>query len=183
MELLTVLTLVAVLLGLAAPSFQESIQRNRLQSTLNDVVSMVAFARAEAVTRAAPVSVCASADGASCGASGEWEKGWIVFVDDGAGTSQNGAVDTGEPLVRVGGPAPTAVSLRAFNFPSSSSITFTRSGRMNQDSSGTFVICDDRGVSQARAVVLNVSGQPRLSIRDSSGTLLDDNNAVITSCT
>ncbi len=192
-ELMIVLSIAALLLMMSAPSFNESIRRNRLQTQLGDMASAVAFARSEAVVRGEPVSICASADGASC-SGGDWKEGWVVFVDNGASTSASsgsvagdGSLDGSELALRVHGPAPARVEMNALNFPLAASVTFLASGRMSLDTGGTFVVCDDRGVDEARALVINVSGQPRLVIRDLSGgapgTIDDNLGVVLTSCT
>lgn len=186
-ELMVVLAILAVLLMVAAPSFQDSIRRNRLQSTLSDVASMLSFARSEAVTRGAPVSACASADGAAC-AGTNWEDGWIVFLDDGAGAggvAQDGLLNGSELPLRIGEEGPNEVTLRTRNFPEASRVTFTATGRLDQNTDGTFVICDVRGVSHARGLVLNVSGQTRFATpdpNDPGGELRDDNDAAINNC-
>ncbi|KEF29705.1 putative type-4 fimbrial pilin related signal peptide protein [Marinobacter nitratireducens] len=51
------------------------------------------------------------------------------------------------------------------------------------NAAGTFVICDDRGAIEARAVVINVSGQTRLA-RDTGGTagVLNDHDDTDVTC-
>ncbi len=185
-ELMIVVSIAALLLMISAPSFNESIRRNRIQSQLGDMASTVSYARSEAVVRGVPVSICASNNGANC-AGGSWEDGWIVFADDGNGaTAGNGILDGLEQVLRIHGAAPARVVMSARNFPSATSITFISSGRMSVDTGGTFLVCDERGVNDAQALVVNVSGQPRLVIRDISGghpgTIRDDRGNVITAC-
>ena len=176
-ELMMVLVIIAVLLGVAGPAFQESLRRSRLQSSLNDTVSMLSFARSEAVSRNGPVAACASTDGASCSGSA-WESGWLVFVDDGDGagaTARDGVVGGSEEILRIGDPAPDEITVRTANFPAAGNIIFIESGRLDRDQPGTFTICDARGAAFARAVIVNVSGQGRLAVdADDSGTVEDD---------
>lgn len=77
-ELLVVIALVSVLLGLAVPSFSGSSLNSKLTSYSNDLVVSINLARNEALKRNAAITLCASADGTSCAASGGWEQGWIV---------------------------------------------------------------------------------------------------------
>lgn len=81
LELLTALAVLAILLGWGVPSFFEIINNNRVTTQTNELVSALNYARSEAVKRGDPVSVCSSADGASCAASTDWSTGWIVFTD------------------------------------------------------------------------------------------------------
>ncbi len=44
----------------------------------------------------------------------------------------------------------------------------TRSGRINTAVvNGTLVFCDRRGPMQARAIIINIAGRPRIATRDS----------------
>lgn len=84
-ELMIVLTLIAILLALATPSFREFTRSNQVTSTNNDLVTALNLARSEALRRSTGVTVCSSANGTSCGSADDWVSGWIVF-EDAAGT-------------------------------------------------------------------------------------------------
>jgi type IV fimbrial biogenesis protein FimT len=96
LELMITISIAAILLAAGAPSFMQMLAKNRLEASSNDFVSSLNLARSEAVLRNVRTTVCRSSDGTSCG--GEWEDGWIVFVDDG-GTP--GVVEVGEEIVLV----------------------------------------------------------------------------------
>jgi type IV fimbrial biogenesis protein FimT len=91
-ELMTAITVLAVLIGLGIPSFREIIRNNHISSQTNNFVGALNYARSEALKRSNPVSVCSSTDGATCAASTDWSTGWIVFADPNA----NGALDGAE---------------------------------------------------------------------------------------
>lgn len=78
-ELMVVLAVLAVLLGVAAPSFDNIALSGRLTSVANDFVASANLARSEAFKRNAIVKLCVSANGADCGAGG-WQQGWIVLA-------------------------------------------------------------------------------------------------------
>ena len=80
-ETMTVIALVAILGTVSSASMQTLIDRTRLESSTFDFLGDLQFARSEAITRGLPVSVCPSADGATCADEGSWHMGWIVFVD------------------------------------------------------------------------------------------------------
>lgn len=78
LELLVTLAVAAILAGIALPDFSRFITRHRVVTQADSLVADLAFARAEAVRRQQPVSMCASGNGTSCnGAS--WQAGWIVY--------------------------------------------------------------------------------------------------------
>ncbi len=78
-ELMVVITVVAILLALAVPSFQGMIATSNLTSTTNDLIATLARARSDAIRRGKRVTVCMSADGAACTTTGNWSQGWIMF--------------------------------------------------------------------------------------------------------
>ena len=85
-ELMVTLAVLAVLLSIAVPSFNEISLSSRLRSYSTDLVASALLARSEAIKRNAAVRLCVSSDGASCG-SGNWEQGWIVLTGaSGSGT-------------------------------------------------------------------------------------------------
>ncbi|MCC6073759.1 GspH/FimT family pseudopilin [Pseudomonas sp. GCM10022188] len=79
-ELMVAVAILAVLLGIAVPSFQEMRLSSSLRSYANSLVASAQLARSEAIKRNAVVRMCVSTDGSTC-ASGSvsWEQGWIVL--------------------------------------------------------------------------------------------------------
>lgn len=80
-ELLVSLSVLAIVVSIAAPSFKQQIKNNKSITLVDEFVSALNFARVEAVKRAHRVSLCPSADGISCAGNDDWSKGWIAFVD------------------------------------------------------------------------------------------------------
>jgi type IV fimbrial biogenesis protein FimT len=93
-ELVVVLACVAITTALALPSYRDLLLRQRLNAAYVEFSSSLQMAREEALRRGNRVTLCASADGASCSAAAGWQQGWIVF-DDAAGTGQ----PRGEPIL------------------------------------------------------------------------------------
>jgi type IV fimbrial biogenesis protein FimT len=83
-ELMIALAIVAILVGLAAPSYRDFTHNNQTSATNNDLVTALNLARNESLRRSTDVTVCSSPDGVACGAAGDWKSGWIVFEDDAA---------------------------------------------------------------------------------------------------
>jgi type IV fimbrial biogenesis protein FimT len=72
------IAVLAILLSVAVPSFNDATLGSRLSSEANRLVASVNLARGEAIHRNAVVTMCPSANGVSCAATGGWEQGWIV---------------------------------------------------------------------------------------------------------
>jgi type IV fimbrial biogenesis protein FimT len=97
-ELMMTIAIAAILLAVAAPSFQQAINANRLGSAANELASAINLARAEAVRQNRRAVLCRSADGSACDGTSSLWRGWIVFVD----TDADGVRDAGEPVIISG---------------------------------------------------------------------------------
>jgi type IV fimbrial biogenesis protein FimT len=78
-ELMMTIAIATVVMTLAIPSFRYITNANRIASEINGLLGDMQFARAEAIKEGQGVTVCVSADGATCAANNtDWENGWIV---------------------------------------------------------------------------------------------------------
>jgi len=82
LELMIVVAIAGIVMAIGVPSFQSITTNNRIAANTNDLITALNLARSEAVKRSANVSVCKSADGATCTTSGDWDQGWIVYFID-----------------------------------------------------------------------------------------------------
>jgi len=113
-ELMVTVAILAVLAGLAAPSFNPIIERWRVRQISEELQSTLYFARSEAIKRGGNVTILRSDDGGGCTAVGTdtslWSCGWIVFAD----LNSNGAQDNNEDTLQTA-PAPNKVSVQFTN--------------------------------------------------------------------
>lgn len=113
-ELMVTVAILAVLAGLAAPSFNPIIERWRVRQVSEELQSTFYFARSEAIKRGGNVTILRSDDGGGCTAVGTdtslWSCGWIVFAD----LDNDGAQDSGEDTLQTA-PAPNKVSVQFTN--------------------------------------------------------------------
>ncbi|WP_050984671.1 GspH/FimT family pseudopilin [Thiorhodococcus drewsii] len=81
-ELVVTLSIAAILMTIAVPSFQDLIRNNRASAQVNEFLTALNLARTEAVKRGASVSVCSSTDSTTCRSSSvtNWADGWILYV-------------------------------------------------------------------------------------------------------
>jgi type IV fimbrial biogenesis protein FimT len=87
-ELMTTLTMVAILVGLAIPSFRQYTANSEVTAATNDLVTAINTARSEALHRATTAAVCSSTDGATCAGGPNWTTGWIVYYLDSGGVNR-----------------------------------------------------------------------------------------------
>ena len=97
-ELMIAVAVATVLLMVASPSLEQSINGSRLGTASSELTGAVQVARSEAIRRNRRVTLCRSADGSNCDANtGDWT-GWMVFVD----LDADGVRDTGETIIKTG---------------------------------------------------------------------------------
>lgn len=83
LELIVTVAVAGIVLSFGIPGFMSLIQNNRATTHTNDLITALNLGRSEATRRAAPITVCSSADGATCSGSNDWSAGWIVRNDAG----------------------------------------------------------------------------------------------------
>ncbi|QTN29281.1 GspH/FimT family pseudopilin [Rhodoferax sp. AJA081-3] len=168
-ELMITVAILAVLLALAAPSFQAMIASSRLTTATNDLIAAFAQARSNAIKVGNRTTVCMSADGASCTDTGGWHQGWISFVDTTrSGTSA--AVDTGETVATIYPPLPAGIVVNG-NLPY---ISYSADGQSKAMSgggfwTGTIRVCSTSSAltndKRARNLTLNSAGRITMTVQ------------------
>ncbi len=160
LEMLVALTLLAVLAAAAAPSFSGLLQSNLAATHADALMTSLTLARSEAIKRNLRVTLCKSADGASCTTAGDWAQGWLVFVDRDA----NGVLGTDEEVLRV-----QSILSGGFTLGNSNArnwYAYRADGSAASSGglvTGTFRVCPpDGNVARARRVVTNITGRPQV---------------------
>ena len=94
-------SVLAILLGIAAPSFTTWIERWRLNRAAADLESTLYFARAESIRRGGGISLIrAPGNGTGCTSSNnEWQCGWSLVIDN----DQDGITDSGTTALQITG--------------------------------------------------------------------------------
>lgn len=171
LELMIVVTLLAVSLSLVAPSMSFLIQDNRQVSAVYALRATLNLARSEALAQRHFVEVCGSdAAGTGCSGDSDWSRGYLAFVDlDGDASLDAGELLHHEPLES------TTVSI-AFDRPrvrfDASGTSLAADGTL---AAGTFVFCDQRGTASARALLIHPSGAVVSAVdSDDEGDIVDD---------
>jgi type IV fimbrial biogenesis protein FimT len=117
-ELMTAILILAILMGLAVPSFRQFAANSRVGAASSSLTTALNLARSEALRRASPVIACASSNQTTCSGSTDWSAGWIVFADpDGGGSPGPGANDLVQTWPALQGQitAASTVALTTYN--------------------------------------------------------------------
>ena len=142
-ELMIVVTLMAVMLGIAAPSFRDFMAGQRVKTAAGEYSSTLVQARSEAIKRNASVTVTP----ATLSASG-WSQGWTVAV----GVT---------PLVTQD--AYTGLTFEG----SATAITYLGTGRLSAPATTMKVTADH--ADSCMNVAIDLSGMPRSTKTAKSG--------------
>lgn len=148
-ELIAVLTVLGILVGIAAPPLNTFVHSNRLVSITNDLVADFSLARNEAIKRSRATGVCKSSDGTSCTNTGTWASGWIVFVD----TNDSGGWSAGDEVIRFH----EALAKITVPIAAADSVLYNRMGSITAGT-GAYTICSS-AIHQTRAVTLSTTGR------------------------
>jgi len=159
-ELMMTLALGAVLTGLAAGSFSDTLARHRQGVEIDALFHAIHLARKESVMRRKVVSLCPSSDGQSCAGGTDWSTGWIMFEN----TDQDSppAVDAGEVVLRrhrVDDQVVLVANRQSFTLRA----TFLRA------TNGTFVVCDSAARVPPKGLVVSYTGRPRVAFARPGG--------------
>ncbi|MGB4911492.1 MAG: GspH/FimT family pseudopilin [Candidatus Dechloromonas phosphoritropha] len=174
LELLIVVTIVAILGMIAIPSFRTLLLNNRLATATNDLLTDLALARSESSRLGKRVTLCISADGAACDTGSAWQNGRITFVDEST-SGTVGTVDSGETILRVTPPdTGTSITITPAGFTNSAGtatsnyIQYRPNGSLNSTALGTFTLCDERVGDFGR--IVEVSSTGRASLKSSTAS-------------
>jgi type IV fimbrial biogenesis protein FimT len=163
-ELLVTLSIAAIMLTVAIPSFRDFLLNSRLSAQTNEFVLALASAKSEAVKRGTLVTVCSRSSDTACAGNTTWDSGWLVFVDGGVA----GTVDGADVVLQVGSPLTGGNTLRS----ALQRVTFQNTG-FSSGFLGTFSFCDTRGAVEARGVVVSAQGRVRRAT-DGNGDSIED---------
>jgi type IV fimbrial biogenesis protein FimT len=144
-ELMAVVSILSIVLALAAPSFTAFSASQRLRGASTDLVTTLLAARSEAIKRNAEVTVSA----AVVGGSANWGRGWTATAPGGAQIDRRevaaGFID--------GSVAPAE-------------IVFDGSGRMTTAGGARIQLTDGRGHAEVapRCISIDLSGRPQTAV-------------------
>ena len=150
-ELMMALAGLAILAGIALPSFRSGIDAANAQSVRSALLTTLQRAATRATVTGSHVVICPSSDGMNCLDDPSWNAGWIAFLDrDG---NREHAED--ERILSHQPRLPERTSLRS---SSGRTRIVLQSSGSNAGSNVSFTLCDGRGPAKATALVLSNRG-------------------------
>ena len=178
-ELMVTVAVLAILAGIAAPSFNPIIERWRVRQISEELQSTLYFARSEAVKRGGGVTILRNTSTDGCTISDTdtdvWNCGWLVFADK----NSNGVKDSGEEILQQT-PPPRRIKVKLTSIDSSTGqdsgsltkpVQVDRWGQLTSNSVSFFAFRLtplDSSNAEASASSLCVSGSGRIKRMNSS---------------
>ena len=169
LELIITIAIIAILMGIAIPSFQTLISSTRIYSQSKKLFNTLVMTRSRAITSGYRTILCPTIDGEQCNNDNKWHHRLIIFEDrDG-----NGKRDVeNEPIVH------TTEAAEQLNIYSGSSYASTGARRRvayypmghAYGSTITITVCDKRGTTDPYLIVVSNFGRPRISSVRSDGS-------------
>jgi type IV fimbrial biogenesis protein FimT len=180
-ELLVVMTISAILIAAAVPSFVWFIATNRVSDSTNTLLAGLQMARSEAIRRNLVVVACRSLDPFAAGlpdiqctnvagafAASDWGSGWIVFAKTGAADPENPAstdFEAGDTMLFRQGPIGGGSTRAVIGSNIGAGPVAYRGDGTRRNGNGTFIVDyrvpADPVSNAARCVVVNFVGTPR----------------------
>ncbi|MDN4503743.1 GspH/FimT family pseudopilin [Alteromonadaceae bacterium BrNp21-10] len=170
-EMLITISIVAILLTVVAPNMRDMVTSNRLISQLNEISSMIQFARSNSITEQTTTVVCPTVNFTDC--TTNWNNAKIVFIDANNDNTRNANEDIlagteiGENSLNITGP--------------NNLISFSATGVTASPS--TIKICHiDNEAKFARALTISLQGRVKTSRDTNNDGVYETNTGVALSC-
>jgi len=153
LELMIALAVLSVVAGLGVPALRDFSLNAQRVAAVNGLLGAIQFARSAALTRAAPVVLCQTADTQNCSGASDRGMRWMVAVDAAPDTA---AIEPNPQVVRI-------IELRFAGSVVSNRAAFEFRPFPLRSTNGTISFCDVRGSQAQRAIVVSYSGRPRVT--------------------
>jgi type IV fimbrial biogenesis protein FimT len=148
-ELVVSITVLAIIVGLALPSFRAFVANQRIRNASFDLMAALTLARSEAITRGVPVNLQKTQT--------TWDQGWTV-KDTISGQ-----------FIQI---QDAYNSLTITDSASLAAITYNKDGRATAASSTKFTVALPTAINgvSSRCISIGLSGVPSSSVLASGGT-------------
>jgi len=163
MEMMMTLSIAAILMSIAVPSYNTFAKNSRITAQTNKIIASVALARGEAAKRGTRVALCRSAQVGNadpdCGGTAQnWSTGWLVYSVGDSRTTPLYDPSKGDVLLGQFS-AETGVTIKTVS-ANNQNLEFNADGTTNESNqTAYFAVCDDRGVSKGNLVSVVPTGR------------------------
>jgi len=155
--LLSLLILTVILMQGIRPGFLDARMRKQVDGLLQEMITLVAMARSQAINENVMVTLCRSDDGKRC--QGNWRQGAIVFTDANGDRTING----NDRLLYRMEAMQVAGDLSFNSFQNRQFLQITPRGFTNYQN-GNFTFCPlNRDARNSRQIIISLTGRARFA--------------------
>ncbi len=158
-ELITTLSLLAILVTLGVPGLKTLLVKTQQASLINGFSSLFHQARGLAISDETRQILCPSEDNRTCLPGNDWSQGLIQVTD----IDQNGQADPGEPVSALFN-AETGSEIEVHSSPSRTQVHYLSDGRPSGYNL-TLAFCDPKNRVPGKYLIVNNVGRIRISDR------------------
>lgn len=171
LELLITIAIVSILLTSVGPNIQSILTTNRITADINDLSSIMRFARHTAINEETVTLVCPTTDFSDC--SDDWTQPKMVFID----TDGNGSRDEDEVLAASSNKLSSSISLSGIE----GTFSFAEDGTAL--GARTMLFCPDSNDDKfAKALLITAYGKISISTDSNGDGIAEDANDANLSC-
>jgi len=156
LELMVTVSIMAILISLGVPAFQDFSLKQRLNAAVNALQNDLLLARAQAIHRDMHVVACPGAASSECTGKTNWSEGWIVFGD----SNEDNNFQNGEPVLRLG---QKIENVMIHSSTGRTNFRFYPNGTA-PGSNGSISLCGQGGPKRARKLVISNLGRIRRDV-------------------
>jgi len=153
-EVLVVLSITAIIVGAATPSFMNIVANNRVAVASNELLTTLNLAKGEAVRSGMTTVLCTSQTGSQCNDAANWSDGLILFQDN----DNSGNVNNNESVIKVISASDDSLEF-AYGTANINRVNFSANGQINLN--GHFCFKNSYEEENSRAVVITQAGRIR----------------------
>ena len=155
-ELLIVLTIIAILLSFATPSFYSFSAKTEAKAVIQTLSGLIRLTRNNAINMQIPSLLCPSKDGLVC--DNNWEEGVLIFED----VNNDKQLNNAENVIYFQG---TLIDSGSIHWTALHNyVAFSGEG-LNSSSAGSFIYCpENQDPHFAHALIISFSGKLRRAI-------------------
>jgi len=153
-EVLVVLSITAIIVGAATPSFMNIVANNRVVSATNELVTTMNLAKSEAIRSGMTTVLCTSQTANQCNDAASWNDGLLLFQD----SDNSGNVSNNERIIKVIPASDDSLEF-AYGTANINRVNFRANGQINLN--GHFCFKNSYEEDNSRAVVITQAGRIR----------------------
>ncbi len=154
-ELLVSLIILTIIVSHAYSGMHRFSQRLKIQTIANDLRQNLNLARSSAITQKRKTIICPSNNGKNCDSKGDWNHGWLVFIDK----NHNKTYDKQDQALNY---YDFKQTITIDNSQHRKKLVYQRNG-FSSGSNTTFSICSTSNDIPAISVIVSNTGRARIA--------------------